>query len=46
MPSLSLNPFKTLENLLDRDGRHLGRKGEVFLPESGTERLMVIRTDR
>ena len=29
MPSLSLNPFKTLENLLDRDGRHLGRKGEV-----------------
>lgn len=23
----------------------LGRKGEVFLPESGTERLMVIRTD-
>ncbi len=24
----------------------LGRKGEVFLPESGTERLMVIRTDR
>lgn len=29
MPSLSLNPFKALENLLDRDGRHLGRKGEV-----------------
>ena len=29
MPSLSLNPFKTLESLLDRDGRHLGRKGEV-----------------
>ena len=24
----------------------LGRKGEVFLPESGTERLMVIRTDK
>jgi virginiamycin B lyase len=24
----------------------LGRKGEVFLPESGTERLMVIRTDQ
>lgn len=24
----------------------LGRKGEVFLPESGTERLMVVRTDR
>jgi len=29
VPSLSLNPFKALENLLDRDGRHLGRKGEV-----------------
>ncbi len=24
----------------------LGRKGEVFLPESGTERLMVVRTDK
>lgn len=24
----------------------LGRKGEVFLPESGTERLMVIRTGK
>lgn len=24
----------------------LGRKGEVFLPESGTERLMVVRTEK
>lgn len=24
----------------------LGRKGEIFLPESGTERLMVVRTDK
>lgn len=29
MPSLSLNPFKLAEALLDFDGKHLGRKGEV-----------------
>lgn len=29
MPSLSLNPFKLAENLLDFDDKNLGRKGEV-----------------
>ncbi len=29
MPAFSINPFKLVENLLDSDGKHLGRKGEV-----------------